>query len=135
MTKNMCKEILFEVTGNAVDIARAHEIDLHDTFSSIDVRGANYEGKVGGGSGGEKSKVASGGEGERKVVLGEGKELKVVVANMKGEKKVKEEGGAVANVGSEGEGCGGPKFIEKAGDNAGRKRGQYVCYICTGIFE
>ena len=131
----MCKEILFEVIGNAVDIARAHEIYLCDIFNSIDVRGANYVGKVGGGSGGEKSKVASGGEGERKVVLGEGSELKVVVANMRGEKKVKGEGGAVAKVGSEGEGCGGPKFIEKAGDNAGRKRGQYVCYICTGIFE
>ena len=36
MTTNMCKEILFEVTGNAVDIARAHEIDLRDTFGSID---------------------------------------------------------------------------------------------------
>ena len=137
MAKHICKEILFEVTGRTVDIARAHEIDLRDTFSSIDVRGENYAGKVGGGSGGEKGKVASGGDGEggRQVVLGEGKELKVVVANMRGEKKVKEEGGAVAIVGSEGEGCGGPKFIEKAGDNAGRKRGQYVCYICTGIFE
>ena len=118
----MCKETLFEVTGNTVYIARAHEIDLRDTFSSIDVRGGNYAGKVGGGSGGEKSKVASGGEGERKVVLGEGKELKVVVANLKGEKKVKEEGMAVAKVGSVGEGCGGPKFIEKAGDTAGRKK-------------
>ena len=63
----------------------------------------------------------------------EGQELKVVVANMKGEKKVKENSMAVAKVGSVGEGCGGPKFIEKAGDTAGRKRGQYVCYICTGI--
>ena len=44
----MCKEILFKITGNAVDISRAHEIDLRDTFSSIDVRGANYAGKVGG---------------------------------------------------------------------------------------
>ena len=42
--------------------------------------------------------MASGGDGEggRQVVLGEGKELKVVVANMKGEKKVKEDGMAVA---------------------------------------
>ena len=126
MAKHICKEI-----------AKAHEIDLRDTFSSIDVRGENYAGKVGGGSGGEKSKVASGGDGEggRQVVLGEGKELKVVVANMRGGGKVKEEGGAVATVGSEGEGCGGPKFIEKAGDNAGRKRGQYVCYICTDTLK
>ena len=134
MARHVCKEILFEVTGNAVDIANAHEIDLHDNFGSIDVRGANYVGKVGGGNS-EKNKVESGGEGGRRVVLGEGKELKVVVANLKGEKKAKEEGGAVAKVGSVGEGCGGPKFIEKASDNAGRKRGQYVCYICTGILE
>ena len=83
----------------------------------------------------ERNKVDNGGEGGRRVVLEEGKELKVVVANLKGEKKAKEEGGAVAKVGSVGEGCGGPKFIEKAGDNAGRQRGQYVCYICTGILE
>ena len=134
MARHVCKEILFEVTGNAVDIANAHEIDLRDTFGSTDVRGANYAGKVRGGNGG-KIKVESGGEGGRRVVLGEGKELKVVVANMKGEKKAKEEGGAVAKVGSVGEGCGGPKFIEKAGDNAGRKRGQYACYICIGILD
>ena len=132
MTSDMCKEILFKVTGNAVDIARAHEIDLRETFGSIDVRGGNYAGKGGGGSGGEKVKGACGGEGDRRVVLGEGRELKVVVANRKGEKKEKVEGGVVAKVGSKGEGCGGPKFVETAGGNAGRERGQYVCYICTG---
>ena len=45
MAKHICKEILFEVTGNAVHIAKAHEIDLHDTFSSIDVRGGTMRGK------------------------------------------------------------------------------------------
>ena len=129
---HICKEILFEVSGNAVDIARAHEIDLCSTFNSVDFRGGNSEGKAGG-KNSERNKVDKGGEGERRVVLEEGKELKVVVANLRGEKKTKGEGGAVAKVGSVGEGCGGPKFIEKAGDNAGRQRGQYICYICTGI--
>ena len=82
-----------------------------------------------GGSGGEKGKVAGGGEGDRRVVIGEGSEIKVIVANMKG-KKGKAEGGAVAKV--EGEGCGGPKVIETVGGNAGRERGPYVCLICTG---
>ena len=68
--------------------------------------------------------------GERKIVLEGGKGLKVVVAR---EKKAKGEGGAVARVGSKGEGCGGPKFVEKAGDNAGRQRGEYVCCVCTGM--
>ena len=39
MARHVCKEILFEVTGNAVDIANAHEIDLRGTFGSMDVRG------------------------------------------------------------------------------------------------
>ena len=41
------KEILFEVAGNAVDIARAHEIDLRSTFKSVDFRGEIVRGKWG----------------------------------------------------------------------------------------
>ena len=70
------------------------------------------------------------GEGERKIILEVGRDLKVVVAR---EKKAKGEGGAVARVGLKGEGCGGPKFLEKAEDNAGRQRGEYVCCVCTGM--
>ena len=55
--------------------------------------------------------------GGREIVLEGGKGLKVVVAR---EKKGKGEGGAVARV-------------EKAGDNAGRQRGEYVCCVCTGM--
>ena len=36
---HICKEILFEVSGNAVDIARAHEIDLRSAFNSVDFKG------------------------------------------------------------------------------------------------
>ena len=42
---HVCKEILFEVAGNAVDIARAHEIDLRGTFNSADFRGEIVRGK------------------------------------------------------------------------------------------
>ena len=45
MAKHVCKEILFEVTGNAVDIAQAHEIDLREAFGSINVRGGTIRGK------------------------------------------------------------------------------------------
>ena len=125
----MCKEILYEVSGNAVDIARANKIDLRSAFNSVDFRGGDSEGKLRGGDGGG-NKVNKGGEGVREIVLEGGKGLKVVVAR---EKKAKGEGGAVARVRSKGDGCGGPKFIEKAGDNAGRQRGEYVCCICIGM--
>ena len=98
-------------------------------FNSVGFRGEDGEGKLWA-SDGEGKKVDKGGEGERKIVLEGGKGLKMVVAR---EKKAKGEGGAVARVGSKGEGCGGPKFVEKAGDNAGRQRGEYVCCVCTGM--
>ena len=127
--QQICKELLYDVTGNAVDIARTHKIDLRSAFNSVGFRGEDGEGKLRA-SDGEGEKVDRGGEGERKIVLEGGKGLKVVVAR---EKKAKGEGGAVARVGSKGEGCGSPKFVEKAGDNAGRQRGEYVCCVCTGI--
>ena len=95
---HICKEILFEVSGNAVDIARAHEIDLRSTFNSVDFRGGNSEGKARG-KDSEGNKVDKGGEGERRIVLEEGKDLEVVAANLRGEKKAKGEGGALAQVG------------------------------------
>ena len=98
--QQICKELLFEVSGNAVDIARAHEIDLHSAFNSVDFRGEDGEGKLRG-SDSEGNKVDKGGEGDRKIVLEGGRGLKVVVAR---EKKTKGEGGAVARAGSKGEG-------------------------------
>ena len=95
----------------------------------MDFRGEKSEGNSRGRDG-EGNKVDKGGEGEWRIVLEGGRNLKVVVAR---EKKAKGEGGAVARVGSKGEGCGGPKFIEKAGDNAGRQRGEFVCCVCTGM--
>ena len=43
--QKICKELLYEVSGNAVDIARAHEIDLRCAFNSLDFRGGDSEGK------------------------------------------------------------------------------------------
>ena len=42
----MCRELLYEVSGNAVDIARAHKIDLRSTFNSVDFRGEDGEGRI-----------------------------------------------------------------------------------------
>ena len=92
--QKICKELLYEVSGNAVDIARAHKIDLRSAFNSVDFRGEDGEGKLRG-SDSEGNKVDKGGEGKRKIVLEGGKGLKVVVAR---EKKGKGEGGAVARV-------------------------------------
>ena len=91
--QQICKELLYEVSGNAVDIARANKIDLRSAFNSVDFRGGDSEGKLRGGDGG--GKVNKGGEGVREIVLEGGKGLKVVVAR---EKKGKGEGGAVARV-------------------------------------
>ena len=128
--QQICEELLYDVTGNAVDIARSHKIDLHCAFNSVGFRGEDGEGILRARGQGRGKVVDKGGEGERKIVLEGGKGLKVVVAR---EKKAKGEGGAVARVGSKGEGCGGPKFVEKAGDNTGRQRGEYVCCVCIGM--
>ena len=128
--QQICKELLFEVSGNAVDIAHAHKIDIRSAFNSVGFRGEDGEGILRASGQGRVKIVDKGGEVERKIVLEGGKGLKVVVAR---EKEAKGEGGAVARVGSKGEGCGGPKFVEKAGDNAGRQRGEYVCCVCTGM--
>ena len=128
--RQICEELLYDVTGNAVDIARAHKIDIRSAFNSVGFRGEDGEGILRASGQGRVKIVDKGGEVERKIVLEGGKGLKVVVAR---EKKAKGEGGAVARVGSKGEGCGGPKFVEKAGDNAGRQRGEYVCCVCTGM--
>ena len=69
------------------------------------------------------------------MVVGDGgRDVKVEVKNGKGEKIKgnKVEGGVLKVVVNGGE-CG-PKFVETEADNAGRERGQYVCYICTGIY-
>ena len=79
--------------------------------------------------------ASGGGKSGWKVVVGdEGRDVKVEVKNRKGEKITgnKVEGGVLKVVVKGGD--GGPKFVETEADNAGRQRGQYVCYICTGIY-
>ena len=128
--RQICEELLYDVTGNAVDIAHAYKIDIRSMFNSVGFRGEDGEGILRASGQGRVKIVDKGGEVERKIVLEGGKGLKVVVAR---EKKAKGEGGAVTRVGSNGGGCGGPKFVEKARDNAGRQRGEYVCCVCTGM--
>ena len=127
--RQICEELLYDVTGNAVDIARAHKIDIRSAFNSVGFRGEDGEGILRASGRGRGKIVDKGGEVERKIELVGGKGLKVVVAR---ENEAKGEGRAVAWVRSRG-GCGGLKFVEKAGDNAGRQRGEYVCCVCTGM--
>ena len=132
MTTDFCRDLVFEKVGDVVELGKAPEIDLRDMFGAVDIREGDHAGKGGGKGGSGLEQVASGGgESDRKVVVGDGgRDVKVVVMNRKGEKKGnKAEGGVVAKGG----GCG-PKFVETEADNAGRERGQYVCYICTGIY-
>ena len=44
--QQICKEFLYDVTGNAVDIARTHKIDLRSVFNLVDFRGEDGEGKL-----------------------------------------------------------------------------------------
>ena len=42
--QQICEELLYDVTGNAVDIARAHKIDIRSVFNSVGFRGEDGEG-------------------------------------------------------------------------------------------
>ena len=136
MTTDYCRDLVLEIIGDAVELGKAPEIDLHDMFGAVDIRGGDYAGKGGGKGGSGLEQVASGG-GERgwKVVVGdEGRDVKVEVKNRKGEKITgnKVEGGVLKVVVKGGD--GGPKFVETEADNAGRERGWHVCNVHRYIF-
>ena len=130
-----CRDIVFEIIGDAVEIGEGPEIDLREMFGAMDIREGDHAGKGEGKGGSGLKQVGSGGGGvDRKVVVGDGGEIKVEVKNGKGEKVKgdKVEGGVLKVVVKGGD--GGPKFVETEADNAGRERGWHVCHVCTGIY-
>ena len=89
MTTDFCRDLVFEIVGDTVELGKAPELDLCEMFGSVDIRGGDHAGKGGGRGGGELKQVASGGgESDRKVVVGDGgRDVKVVVMKGKGDIK------------------------------------------------
>ena len=51
MTTDFCRELVFEIVGDAVELGKAPEIDLREMFGSVDIRGGDHAGKGEGGVG------------------------------------------------------------------------------------
>ena len=67
--ESYCRDLVFEIIGDAVELGKAPEIDLRDMFGTVDIRGGDYAGKGGGKGGSGLEQVASGGEGEGRTTV------------------------------------------------------------------
>ena len=61
MTTDFCRDLVFEIVGDAVELGKAPEIDLRDMFGAVDIREGDHAGKGGGKGGSGLEQVASGG--------------------------------------------------------------------------